>query len=86
MTDTIEERLKAIDVKIADAKDRESRIKGKLDELDLEKGRVLEGFQKIGVKPQEAKAKREELEAQIEGWLDEAEKTVQASQAATDGT
>jgi len=85
MTDTIEERLNAIDQEIANAKDRESRIKGKLEELDKEKGRILAGFEKIGVKPQEAKAKRDELEAEIVGWLSEAEKTVEASQAADNG-
>lgn len=83
MTNNIETRLNAIDKRIADAKDLESRIKGKLEELDKEKGRILQGFTDIGVKPQEAKATRDKLETQIEGWLDDAEKIVQESEVAT---
>ncbi len=82
MNNDIEARLNAIDAKIANAKDRESRIKGKLEELNKEKGRILQGFTDIGVKPQEAKATRDKLEGQIEGWLTDAEKIVQESEAA----
>lgn len=75
----IKARIEKVDHEVAKAKDNVARLKGKFEELDREKEQILDGFKEIGVPPQEAKAKREALEAEIESWLDEAEQIIAGS-------
>ena len=81
----IKARIEAVDREVAKAKDNVARIEGKLEELDREKEQILAGFKEIGVPPQEAKAKREALEADIEKWLDEAEQIIADSKEQSNG-
>jgi len=79
---SIQQRIRNLDNSIELAAQEKAKAAGALERLDEEKVQILSQFTELGVEPSKAKATIEELEAEVLGHLEEAERVVAEYDAA----
>ena len=72
----LEERISSIRRQIESAQGKKARLEGQKEQLEEQKKKILAAFEDLGIKPKDAEAELEKLDASINQWLEESEGVV----------